>query len=155
MVASPWAKARQMTSTVANVRPTDTRGTPGTRTRPWKAARRRHCVARVHLAVMNRLALTAAGVAVLAAFQTRQLLLRDGLISEFFFPTRGVSCERKKSRMRSMSMVGHSHEQNALTERARGAAYTSDTTKAESMVSAIMGNAARPRHCIENKPTAG
>ena len=74
-----------------NVRPTDRRGTPGTRTRPWKAARCRDCVARVHLAVMNRLALTAAGVAVLAAFQTRQLPLRDGPTPEFFFPTRGVS----------------------------------------------------------------
>ncbi len=53
------------------------------------------------------------------------------LISEFFASAswRRFLGERKKSRMRSMSMVGHSHEQKARpTSSTRAAMMSSDTT---------------------------
>ena len=76
------------------------------------------------------------------------------LISEFFFSvnSRRFLGERKKSRMRSMSMVGHSHEQNARPNTStRAAISTSDTTARGIMVFvAIMVPSAPKGHSIEN-----
>ena len=76
------------------------------------------------------------------------------LISEFFFSSssRRFLGERKKSRMRSMSMVGHSHEQKARPNTSTSAAIsTSDTTARGIMVFvAIMVPRAPKGHSIEN-----
>ena len=76
------------------------------------------------------------------------------LISEFFFSasSRRFLGERKKSRTRSMSMVGHSHEQNARPNTSTSAAIsTSDTTaRGITVFVAIMVPSAPKGHSIEN-----
>ena len=76
------------------------------------------------------------------------------LISEFFFSSssRRFLGERKKSRMRSMSMVGHSHEQKARPNTSTSAAMSSSETTARGIMVlvAIMVPRAPKGHSIEN-----
>ena len=72
----------------------------------------------------------------LAAFRLASSCCEMALISELFFSSssRRFLGERKKSRMRSMSMVGHSHEQKARPNTSTSAAMSSSETTARGIM---------------------